>query len=272
MIISSIFWNVSPEIVKLGPFSLRWYGLLFALGFVFGYLILTKFYKLEKKPQADLEQLSIYVILGTVIGARLGHCLFYDPVFYLSHPIEIIKVWEGGLASHGAAIGILISIYLITKKQKDNTMLWILDRLVIVVALAAVLIRLGNLFNSEIIGKAADVPWAFIFARVDNVPRHPAQLYESIFYLISFITLYFTYMKTQKKLKQGYLFGLFLVLIFGFRFFVEFVKENQSAFEQGLTLNMGQILSIPFVLAGLYFIFRKQNEDSNKKMKSKIAN
>ncbi|HCY75849.1 MAG TPA: prolipoprotein diacylglyceryl transferase [Ignavibacteriales bacterium] len=272
MIISSIFWNVSPEIVKLGPFSLRWYGLLFALGFVFGYLILTKFYKLEKKPQADLEQLSIYVILGTVIGARLGHCLFYDPVFYLSHPIEIIKVWEGGLASHGAAIGILISIYLITKKQKDKTMLWILDRLVIVVALAAVLIRLGNLFNSEIIGKAADVPWAFIFARVDNVPRHPAQLYESIFYLISFITLYFTYMKTQKKLKQGYLFGLFLVLIFGFRFLVEFVKENQSAFEQGLALNMGQILSIPFVLAGLYFIFRKQNEDSNKKMKSKIAN
>lgn len=271
MIISSIFWNVSPEIIKLGPFSLRWYGLLFALGFVFGYLILTKFYRLEKKPQTDLEQLSIYVILGTVIGARLGHCLFYDPVYYLSHPIEIIKVWEGGLASHGAAIGILISIYLITKKQKDKTMLWILDRLVIVVALAAVLIRLGNLFNSEIIGKAADVPWAFIFARVDDVPRHPAQLYESIFYLISFITLYFTYTKTQKKLKQGFLFGLFLVLIFGFRFIVEFVKENQSAFEQGMSLNMGQILSIPFVLAGLYFIFRKQKENPNKNLKPKNA-
>ena len=198
MIISSIFWNVSPEIIKLGPFSLRWYGLLFALAFVFGYIILTKVYKLEKKSQADLEQLSIYVILGTVIGARLGHCLFYDPVYYLSHPIEIIKVWEGGLASHGAAIGILISIYLISKKQKDKSMLWILDRLVIVVALGGALIRLGNLFNSEIIGKAADVPWAFIFARIDNIPRHPTQLYESFFYLITFAVLYFTYMKTQK--------------------------------------------------------------------------
>lgn len=271
MIISSIFWDVSPEIIKLGPFSLRWYGLLFALGFVFGYIILTKFYKLEKKPQADLEQLSIYVILGTVIGARLGHCLFYDPVYYLSNPLEMIKVWEGGLASHGAAIGILTALYLLTKKQKDKTMLWILDRLVIVVALAAVLIRLGNLFNSEIIGKATDVPWAFIFARVDDIPRHPAQLYESIFYLISFIILYFTYMKTQKKSKQGFIFGLFLVLIFGFRFFVEFVKENQSAFEQGLTLNMGQILSIPFVIAGLYFIFRKVKEIENKKIKAKTA-
>jgi phosphatidylglycerol:prolipoprotein diacylglycerol transferase len=214
MIISSIFWNVSPEIIKLGPFSLRWYGLLFASAFVFGYIILSKIYQLEKKPQADLEQLSIFVILGTVIGARLGHCLFYDPVFYLSHPIEIIKVWEGGLASHGAAIGILTSIYLISKKQKDKSMLWILDRVVIVVALGGALIRLGNLFNSEIIGKATDLPWAFIFARIDDVPRHPTQLYESFFYLITFATLYFTYMKTQKKSKQGYLFGLAIVMIF----------------------------------------------------------
>jgi phosphatidylglycerol:prolipoprotein diacylglycerol transferase len=265
MIISSIFWNVSPEIMKLGPFSLRWYGLLFASGFVLGYLILTKIYKLEKKPLADLEQLSIYVILGTVIGARLGHCLFYDPVYYLSHPIEIIKVWEGGLASHGAAIGILISIYLITKKQKDKTMLWILDRLVIVVALGGALIRLGNLFNSEIIGRPADVPWAFIFARVDDIPRHPAQLYESFFYLITFVVLYFTYMKTNKKSLPGYLFGLALVMIFGFRFFVEFIKENQSPFEQGMILDMGQLLSIPFVIAGFYFMFRKRNEVIHKK-------
>ena len=269
MIISSIFWNVSPEIVKLGPISLRWYGLLFALGFVFGYMIMTKFYKLEKKSQEDLEQLSIYVILGTVIGARLGHCLFYDPVYYLSHPFDIIKVWEGGLASHGAAIGILTSIYLLTKKQKDKTMLWILDRLVIVVALAAVLIRLGNLFNSEIIGTPTDVPWAFIFARVDDVPRHPAQLYESIFYLISFLILYFVYYKTEKKSKQGYIFGLFLILIFGFRFFVEFLKVEQSAFEKGMVLDMGQLLSIPFVLGGLYFMFRKEKEIANKKANSK---
>lgn len=265
MILNFIWWDVSPEILKLGPFSLRWYGLLFASGFVLGYLILTKLYAIEKKPQADLEQLSIYVILGTVIGARLGHCLFYDPSYYLSHLIEILKVWQGGLASHGAAIGIVTSIYLITKKQKDKTMLWILDRVVIVVALAAVLIRLGNLFNSEIIGKATDVPWAFIFARVDDVPRHPAQLYESFFYLITFVVLYFTYMKTSKKSKQGFLFGLAIAMIFGFRFFVEFVKENQSAFEQGLILNMGQMLSIPFLLAGLYSMFRKQKEITKKK-------
>jgi phosphatidylglycerol:prolipoprotein diacylglycerol transferase len=265
MTISSIFWNVSPEIMKLGPFSLRWYGLLFALAFVFGYLILTKIYKLEKKPLEDLEQLSIYVILGTVIGARLGHCLFYDPVYYLSHPIKILEVWEGGLASHGAAIGILISIYLITKKQKNISMLWILDRLVIVVALGGALIRLGNLFNSEIIGKAADVPWAFIFARVDDVPRHPAQLYESFFYLLTFIVLYLTYMKTDKKFQLGYLFGLALVMIFGFRFFVEFIKENQSPFEKDMILDMGQLLSIPFVITGFYFMYKKQKVVPEKK-------
>jgi prolipoprotein diacylglyceryl transferase len=181
----------------------------------------------------------------------------------------MIEVWEGGLASHGAAIGIPLSIYFLTKKQKDKTMLWILDRVVIVVALAAVLIRLGNLFNSEILGKAADVPWAFIFARVDNIPRHPAQLYEAIFYLISFIILYFVYYKTDKKNKQGFIFGLFLVLIFGFRFFVEFIKMEQSAFEKGMILDMGQILSIPFVLGGLYFMLRKQEAIENQKSKSK---
>lgn len=266
---ASIYWNVSPEIIKLGPISLRWYGLLFASAFVFGYWILLKVYTLEKKPQADLEQLSIYVILGTVIGARLGHCLFYDPIHYLSHPLEIIKVWEGGLASHGAAIGILTAIYLLTKKQKDKTMLWILDRLVIVVALAAVLIRLGNLFNSEIIGTATNVPWAFIFAKVDNVPRHPAQLYEAIFYLISFIILYFVYYKTNKKTKQGFVFGLFLILIFGFRFFIEFIKKEQSSFEKGMILDMGQILSIPFVLGGLYFLLKKQTENKVSNSKNK---
>lgn len=262
---ASIFWNVSPEIIKIGPISLRWYGLLFASAFIFGYIILSKVYKHEKKPQSDLEQLSMYVILGTVIGARLGHCLFYDPVYYLSNPFEMIKVWEGGLASHGAAIGILISIYLLTKKQKDKTMLWILDRLVIVVALGGAFIRMGNLFNSEIIGKSTDIPWAFIFARVDNIPRHPTQLYESFAYLTSFFFLLFIYYKTEKKLKQGYIFGLFLILIFGFRFLVEFIKENQSAFEQGLTLNMGQLLSIPFIAAGLYFMFKKQKEIPQKK-------
>lgn len=265
MIISSIWWEVSPEIVKLGPFSLRWYGLLFALGFVLGYIILSKVYKKEKKPLEDLEKLSVYVILGTVIGARLGHCLFYDPTYYLTNPIEILKVWQGGLASHGAAIGILTALYMFSKKRKDQNLLWILDRLVIVVALGGALIRLGNLFNSEIIGKAADVPWAFVFIRVDDIPRHPTQLYESLFYFGSFLILYFIYQKKSVSLKQGFLFGLFLILIFGFRFFIEFLKENQSAFESVLPINMGQILSIPFVLLGLYFIFRKKQITASAK-------
>lgn len=265
MIISSIWWEVTPEIVKLGPFSLRWYGLLFALGFVLGYIILSKVYKKEKKPLEDLEKLSVYVILGTVIGARLGHCLFYDPTYYLTNPIEILKVWQGGLASHGAAIGILTALYMFSKKRKDQNLLWILDRLVIVVALGGALIRLGNLFNSEIIGKAADVPWAFVFIRVDDIPRHPTQLYESLFYFGSFLILYFIYQKKSVSLKPGFLFGLFLILIFGFRFFIEFLKENQSAFESVLPINMGQILSIPFVLLGLYFIFRKKQITASAK-------
>lgn len=265
MIISYIWWEVSPEIVKLGPFSLRWYGLLFALGFVLGYVILSKVYKKEKKPLEDLEKLSVYVILGTVIGARLGHCLFYDPAYYLTNPIEILKVWQGGLASHGAAIGILAALYLFSKKRKDQNLLWILDRLAIVVALGGALIRLGNLFNSEIIGKATDVPWAFVFIRVDEIPRHPTQLYESLFYFVSFLILYFIYQKKSVSLRPGYLFGLFLILIFGFRFFIEFLKENQSAFESALPINMGQILSIPFVLLGLYFIFRKKQITASAK-------
>lgn len=265
MIITSIWWTVSPEILKLGPFSLRWYGLLFALAFVFGYIILSKVYKKEKKSLEDLEKLSIYVILGTVIGARLGHCLFYDPAYYLTNPIEILKVWQGGLASHGAAIGILTALYLFSKKKKDQNIIWILDRLVIVVALGGAFIRLGNLFNSEIIGKASDLPWAFVFVRVDEIPRHPTQIYESLFYFVSFIILYSIYQKKSVTLKPGFLFGLFLILIFGFRFFIEFLKENQSSFESALPINMGQILSIPFVLLGLYFIFRKKHLPASAK-------
>jgi phosphatidylglycerol:prolipoprotein diacylglycerol transferase len=256
MLLAFIEWSVSPEIFHLGPVSVRWYGLLFAMAFVAGYAIFTWVFKKEGKPKEDLEQLAVYMIFGTVIGARLGHCLFYNPEFYLLHPIEILKVWEGGLASHGAAIGILIALYLFSKKKKGYTMLWTLDRIVIVVALGGSFIRLGNLFNSEIIGKPADVPWAFIFTSVDNVPRHPTQIYESLAYLIVFLILIFIYTKGIEKNKRGLLFGLFLVLVFTFRFFVEFLKEDQSAFEAGMVLNMGQLLSIPFVIAGLYFIIR----------------
>ena len=212
-------------------------------------------YKSENKPVSDVEQLTVYMILGTVIGARLGHCLFYNPGFYLSNPIEILKVWKGGLASHGAAIGIVVSLYFFAKKKKVSP-LWILDRVVIVVASGGFFIRLGNLFNSEILGKPSEVAWAFIFTRVDNIPRHPAQLYESIAYLIIFLILLFLYKNKREKLNEGYLFGLFLILIFTFRFFVEFFKEVQSSFEAGMVLDMGQLLSIPFILLGIIFIVR----------------
>jgi prolipoprotein diacylglyceryl transferase len=183
----------------------------------------------------------------------------------LTNPIEILKVWEGGLASHGAAIGILTAIYLFSNKKKNYSMLWVLDRVVIVVALAGTFIRLGNLFNSEIIGIPTEISWAFIFTAVDNIPRHPAQLYESISYFIIFLILLFIYYKGFEK-KNGLLFGLFLVLVFTFRFFVEFIKENQSGFEEAMVLNMGQLLSIPFVIAGFIFISRSFKH-KNKKSK-----
>ena len=258
-LLTFINWDVSPEIFHLGPVSVRWYGLLFALSFVFGYLILTKIFIKEGKPKTDVEQLSVYVIFGTVIGARLGHCLFYNPSYYLSNPIEILKVWEGGLASHGAAIGIIIALYLYSRKKKDQNLLWLLDRLVIVVALGGSLIRLGNLFNSEIYGIETQVPWAFIFpngAGAGMVPRHPTQIYESLAYLIIFIVLFITYNKRKKIFNNGFLFGLFLILVFTFRFFVEFVKAVQEPFEADLPLKMGQWLSIPFVLIGIYFLIK----------------
>jgi len=259
ILLTFINWDVGPEIFHIGPLSIRWYGLLFALAFVFGYIILTRIFVKENKPKTDVEQLSVYVIFGTVIGARLGHCLFYNPSYYLSNPIEIIKVWEGGLASHGAAIGIIISLYLYSRKKKDQSLLWLLDRLVIVVALGGSLIRLGNLFNSEIYGIETQVPWAFIFpngAQAGLVPRHPTQIYESLAYLVIFIILFVIYNKRKDILRKGFLFGMFLILVFTFRFLVEFVKAVQEPFEANLPLKMGQWLSIPFVLIGIYFLIR----------------
>ena len=253
-----IEWNVSPEIFSIGPFSIRWYGVLFAIAFVVGYQIMHWVFKKENKPEDDLNDGIMYMFFGTVIGARLGHCLFYSPAYYLSHPIEIFKIWQGGLASHGAVIGILLAIYFYSKTRKNNQpYLWVLDRLGIVVALGGFFIRIGNLLNSEIIGKAANLPWSFIFVKTDRIPRHPAQLYEAIAYLITFFILLFLYKKKIAKLKQGFLFGCFMVLVFGFRFFVEFFKEAQETFEKSMILNMGQLLSIPCVLIGIYFIFRK---------------
>lgn len=255
-----IHWNVHPEIFP-DILPLRWYGVLFMSGFVVGYYILEKIFKKEGKPQAWLDSLSLYVGLGTILGARLGHCLFYEPAYYLSHPFEILKIWEGGLASHGAAIGILFSHWLFSRKNPAASFLWITDRIVIVVALAGFAIRMGNLMNSEIVGAPSDLPWAFVFERLgDNIPRHPSQIYEALAYLLIFFLLYFQYWKKDAGQKPGRLFGLFLILVFGFRFAIEFIKDVQVDFEKSMALNMGQWLSIPLVLLGIALVIY-----SNKK-------
>jgi len=265
-------WNMDPEIVRIGFVSLRYYSLLFMVSFIAGIYIFRWIYKKEDKPVADIDQLFIYMILGTVIGARLGHCLFYDPVYYISNPLRILKVWEGGLASHGAAIGILIALYLYSKKRPDQPYLWLVDRIVITVALAGFFIRTGNFFNSEIIGVETSVPWAVIFDRVDSLPRHAAQLYEAFAYLGIFFVLFQVYKKEGERTARGLLLGLFLILVFGFRFFVENLKENQVAFEEGMRRNMGQILSIPAVLVGIVLIFKSKKPDlSQPKIKSSAA-
>lgn len=257
-ILHYITWNVDPEIFNIGPLSIRWYGLLFALAFIFGQRILTKIYVAEGRTEGDVDVITLYMIIGTVIGARLGHTLFYAPDYYLSNPIEILKIWEGGLASHGATIGILVALYLFSRKQRFDYM-WVLDRIVIVVALGGALIRLGNLMNSEIIGRVTDVPWAFVFERLNEnpaLPRHPTQLYESGSVFLLFVLLYWLWDKYRAALPKGLLFGIFVTALFTFRFLVEFLKENQEAFEEGMTLNMGQILSIPLILVGLFILFK----------------
>ena len=221
-----------------------------------GVYCLQKIFKKEGLSVELLDKLTVYVAVGTVVGARLGHCLFYDPAYYLQNPIEIIKIWRGGLASHGAAIGILIALYYFARKNK-KPYLWILDRIVIVVALAGFFIRMGNLMNSEIYGIETSLPWGFIFVRNGEVlPKHPTQIYEALSYLLIFILLYSIYRKKGTKVRQGLIFSLFLILLFSVRFLIEFIKEVQVDFEQTMSLNMGQWLSIPFVIIGFYLLYR----------------
>ena len=261
--LSFINWNVSPEIFSIGGVHVRWYGLLFALSFVVGYQLISWMFRREQKPQRAMDSLTIWMIVGTVVGARLGHCLFYEPAAYLQNPVEILMIWKGGLASHGAAIGIIISIYYFSKKYQNLPMLWTLDRLVVVVALAGFFIRLGNLFNSEIYGHPTDLPWGVVFpsfADPSGLARHPSQVYESIAYLFFFAILLRVYLKNYKTMNNGYLLSLFLVLIFGARFLIEFTKEGQASFDDALPITMGQILSIPFVCYGVYLYLKTKKQ------------
>jgi phosphatidylglycerol---prolipoprotein diacylglyceryl transferase len=255
-----ITWSPDPEIFRVGGLAIRWYGLLFALSFVFGYIIMLRIFRKEGIPDKVLDTLTTYMVIGTVVGARLGHCLFYEPGYYLANPLKILYVWEGGLASHGAAVGIIIVLLLFARNQK-KTFLWVMDRIVIVVALSGFLIRMGNLANSEIFGVPTTLPWGFLFERASNpaealLPRHPTQIYEGLSYLLIFFYLFWYYYKKDGKPAGGYLFGMFMILVFGMRFLIEFLKEPQVGFEQSMLLNMGQLLSIPLILAGIYFVYR----------------
>lgn len=248
-------WDVDPEIFRIGPVAVRWYGLLFASSFLFGYIIIHKMFRNENLDDTVLDRLTVYMALGTIIGARLGHCLFYEPTYYLKHPLEIFAIWHGGLASHGAGIGILLSVWLFVRKQKKDYA-WAMDRIAVVVALAGFLIRMGNLMNSEIYGIETTVPWGFVFLRNNEVaPKHPTQIYEGLAYLAIFILLYRIYWSKKGQHIQGLLISLICILIFTARFFIEFLKEDQVGFEAGMKLNMGQLLSIPFVLLGFALLF-----------------
>ncbi|MDX1684469.1 MAG: prolipoprotein diacylglyceryl transferase [Saprospiraceae bacterium] len=255
-----IIWDVDPEIFRIGSFAIRYYSLLFAGGLVLGYHIVKKMYLREGRSIEELDRMTLYIFIATVLGARLGHCLFYEPEYYLSHPLEMILpfTWKDGgfeftgyqgLASHGGILAVFIAIWY--HCRKTNTSFFnTLDKVSVAGALAGCFIRLGNFMNSEILGKATNGEWGVIFQRVDNVPRHPAQLYEALAYFLIFLLLNYLY-KTDLKKKTGVIFGLFFTLLFIARFIIEFFKIDQVPFEANIPLNMGQWLSVPFIIAGV---------------------
>ena len=262
-----ITWTADPVIFFIGSREIRWYALFFVIGFSVGYKIVEKMWQREDINPKWLDPLLWYTIAGTVIGARIGHCLFYNPSHYLSNPFEILKVWEGGLASHGGVLGIIVAIYFFSKLVSHRSMMWTFDKLVTPTGLVAALIRLGNLVNHEVYGNPTDMPWGFKFVEnkyawirgaepIFTPPCHPTQLYEATCYLITFALCMWLYFKKDAWKKEGLIFGIFMICIFASRFFIEYLKEPQEAFEEGMLLNMGQLLSIPFVLMGIYFVVR----------------
>lgn len=278
-----ITWDISPELVNIFGREIRWYGLCWAIGVLCTSYVVQKMYQSEKLPEKWFDSLFVYVLIGLIIGARLGHCLFYDPEYYLSHPIEILKIWEGGLASHGGAIGMTIGIWLFCRNVSKKSIIWALDRLIVGVAIGAAFIRIGNLMNSEIYGGPTTMPWGFNFVRdrswylpiadggAGELPCHPTQIYEALIYFAIFILTMYIFYKTDAKKKQGLILGVSLIGIFLSRFFIEFLKNVQEPFElqmrASIGINMGQLLSIPFIIWGVWLVYNalKTKEQSIKK-------
>lgn len=278
----SIIWDVNPILIPFGDggAGIRWYGLLWAIGLYLAYLIQVRMYRYENCPEEWTDKLFMWMVIGTIVGARVGHCWFYEwhqygqpwHLFgweftyrnpYIEHPFELLKVWEGGLASHGGAIGIIFTAWLLNRcvfskrPEYHTSMLWILDRICVGACITGALIRLGNLMNSEIYGGPTDLPWGFIFVRDgQTVPCHPTQIYEMLYCLLAFAVLMPMYWRGKAYRREGLLIGVFFEIIFGVRFLLEFIKNDQEAFEADHLLNMGQWLSVPFILIGLFLIIR----------------
>lgn len=252
-----VHWHPNPVFFHLGSLEIRWYSLLFLSGFLIGWFLFCGFYKREKVSQKLMDPLLYSLLIGTIVGARLGHCIFYEPEYYFGSWkgfFDVFMPWKGGLASHGGAVGVLLAMWWYTARygrKNGFDFIWMLDRLCITVAFAGCMIRLGNLFNSEIYGDVTTLPWGFIFdRRGETQPKHPTQIYEALSYLILGIALLWTYRKKLDKVHRGFFFGTFLIGCFGMRFLIEFIKEPQVGFEEAMALNMGQVLSIPFIIAG----------------------
>ena len=256
-----IHWNIDPEAFSLGPLTVRWYGILYGCAFIASYYAFKELLKFDRLPDDFADRALIYMILGTVIGARLGDCFFYHPQYYLQHPLEIFAVWHGGLSSHGGACGILIALYLFGRKMK-KPYIWVLDRVVIVIGVAGFFIRMGNLMNSEIYGHATTLPWGFIFGRNgETSPKHPTQIYEALYYALTYTVLRFVYRKCDNRPRPFLIFGLFLIMVFGFRFCIEFIKNPQEVFEENMMFNMGQLLSAPFIIMGIISLMISRRQE-----------
>lgn len=252
-----IHWAFDPILFSVGPLTIRWYGLLFVGAFLIGQWMLGRIFAAEGVPRENAERLMIHALLGAVIGARLVHCLFYEPDYYLSHPLAILRIWEGGLASHGGALGMLLALWFAARTaQPKLPFLWLIDRVSMPAALGAVFVRVANFLNSEIVGIPTSGRWGVVFESIDGLPRHPAQLYEAIAYALIFVVLLAIYRRSGKRTPEGLLFGVLMALVFTARIFVEFFKTPQAAYEAGQLFSVGQYLSLPFVMLGVVMMMR----------------